>query len=70
MVVQCDVCDGTPTSNDDKYYLIRISNSGLDFTDGMTDHTLCGSCLVNKIDTSTNRGKIQSILRIENPMMG
>jgi len=69
MVVKCEICDATPTDNSNKYYLIRITDSGLDFTEGMTDYTLCGSCLADRISTSTNRGKIQSILRIENPMM-
>jgi len=69
MVVTCELCDTSATTNDEKFYLIRITDSGKDFTIGMTDRTLCASCLADRIDNSTKRGRIQSILRIENPMM-
>lgn len=69
MVVQCDLCENTPSNNDEIYYLIRTTNTGLDFGTGMVDYTVCGDCLTNMVDSKNKRNKIQSILRLENPMM-
>ena len=68
MTVKCEICDGEPVDNDTKFYSIRITEDGKT-NEIFTDYILCGPCLAEKLDSFTKRGKIQSIRRIENPMM-
>jgi len=74
MTVVCDICGKKAVSNTDNFYLVRITDDGLDFSDGMIDYLLCGACLATKVsngvlNNGVGLGKIQSVIRIENPMM-
>ena len=62
----CDECNSNPEDNDDKFYHVRISNTGRDFAEGMVDKRLCIDCLESYIEDE-GVSKIVSIVRIENP---
>jgi len=68
-MVQCDDCDGLCTHGDDKYYNVRTTADGTYYGGETQDFLLCGVCLAARLSTSEKRGKIQSILRIDNPLM-
>jgi len=65
MVINCHDCNAEPQTPDEKFYLVRVTDSGKDFTAGMLDFVFCGSCLLARVNSGAKLGRVQSILRIE-----
>jgi len=69
MKIQCEDCSCQPDSNDEKFYEMRITSTGLDLQLDMVDKILCQECIEQWI-TENGISTIQSIRRIENPING
>lgn len=65
-MIKCYDCNAEPQTPDDRFYHVRITNSGKDFDTGMLDLIFCGQCLLVRVNSGVKLGKVQSILRIEN----
>ena len=67
--VICSDCKSQAIENDEKFFRVRTTSSGRDFDLEMEDLVWCTSCFEQYVENN-GVSRIQSAIRLENPMMG